>query len=326
MQIISYRAGAQEPWQAGIEQDGRVVAASVVHNFGGGAPTVRADSWETERSQINVHSFGSQAQTVRALLEAGPASVETALANAKKVFQAGGQAVVSLEAVEVGPPVPDPDKIICLGLNYADHAAETKAAIPDVPILFAKFRNSLVGPRSPIVLPRVSTHIDYEAELAVIIGRTCNSVAESEALSYVAGYSIMDDVSARDLQMRTSQWTAGKALDTFAPMGPGIVSASEIPDPQNLMVTARVNGQVLQHASTKLMIFSVARTIAFISSIMTLVPGDIIATGTPAGVGFTRQPPIFLRDGDVVEIEIEKIGKIVNPVVGPDAKALDHDV
>ncbi|HLI89292.1 MAG TPA: fumarylacetoacetate hydrolase family protein [Ktedonobacteraceae bacterium] len=293
MRMISYRTGAQEPWQAGIEQDGRVVAASTVHNF------------------------GNQAPTVRALLEAGPTSVEAALASARKVFQAGGQAVLSLDAVEVGPPVPDPDKIICLGLNYADHAAESNMAIPEAPVLFAKFRNSLVGPRDAIVLPRVSNQIDYEAELAVIIGRTCKDVAESEALSYVAGYSIMNDVSARDLQMRTSQWTAGKALDTFAPMGPGITPASEIPDPQNLMVTARVNGQVLQHASTKLMIFSVARTIAFISSIMTLVPGDIIATGTPAGVGFTRKPPIFLHDGDVVEIEIEKIGTIVNRVVGP---------
>jgi acylpyruvate hydrolase len=219
--------------------------------------------------------------------------------------------------LELGPPIPDPDKIICLGLNYADHAAEAKMTIPPAPVLFAKFRNSLIGPRDTIILPRVSNEIDYEAELAVIIGRYCKDVAEKDALNYVAGYTIMNDVSARDLQMRTSQWTAGKAIDTFAPMGPGIVPASEIPNPQALTLSARVNGQTLQHASTELMIFSVAYTISYISSFMTLVPGDIIATGTPAGVGFIRKPPIFLRDGDVVEIEIERIGTIVNKVAGP---------
>jgi 2-keto-4-pentenoate hydratase/2-oxohepta-3-ene-1,7-dioic acid hydratase in catechol pathway len=153
----------------------------------------------------------------------------------------------------------------------------------------------------------------------VVIGRPCKDVAEKDALNYVAGYTIMNDVSARNLQMRTSQWTAGKAIDTFAPMGPGIVLASEIPNPQALTLSTRVNGQTLQHASTELMIFSVAYTIAYISSFMTLVPGDIIATGTPAGVGFIRKPPIFLQDGDVVEIEIERIGTIVNKVAGPAA-------
>ena len=225
-----------------------------------------------------------------------------------------GKGVLSLESLELGPPVPNPDKIICLGINYHEHAAETQQVIPAVPIIFAKFRNSLTGPTSPILLPGVSNHIDYEGELAVIIGKRCKAVTEQEALAYVAGYSIINDVTARDIQAQTSQWTAGKALDTFAPMGPGIVSASQIPDPQALTLITRVNGQEVQHDNTANMIFSVASAIAFLSSLMTLEPGDIIATGTPSGVGFKRTPPLFLQDNDVVEVEIEHIGSIRNPV------------
>jgi 2-keto-4-pentenoate hydratase/2-oxohepta-3-ene-1,7-dioic acid hydratase in catechol pathway len=190
-----------------------------------------------------------------------------------------------------------------------------------VPLFFAKFRNSLTGPTSPIRLPRVSSQIDYEGELAVIIGTRCKEVSEQEALQYVAGYSIMNDVSARDLQMQTSQYMAGKALDTFAPMGPGMVLASDIPNPQTLQLTTRVNGQVVQHASTASMNFSVAAIISFLSSLMTLEPGDIIATGTPSGVGFKRTPPLFLREGDVTEVEIEGIGQLRNPVVGTRTEA-----
>jgi acylpyruvate hydrolase len=295
MQLITYRTSSQAPWQAGIEQNGQVLAASAAY------------------------AYGERLPTVRALLEAGPEQVTRVLEEARKIFAGEKEQLLALNDLEPGPPIPDPDKIICLGLNYADHAAEAKMAIPPAPVLFAKFRNSLIGPRDTIILPRVSNEIDYEAELAVVIGRPCKDVSEQEALNYVAGYTIMNDVSARDLQMRTSQWTAGKAIDTFAPMGPGIVLASEIPNPQALMLSARVNGQTLQHASTELMIFSVAYTISYISSFMTLVPGDIIATGTPAGVGFIRKPPVYLRDGDVVEIEIERIGTIVNKVAGPTA-------
>lgn len=223
--------------------------------------------------------------------------------------------LIPLDMLELGPPVPDPDKILCLGVNYREHAAEAQQELPAVPMFFAKFRNSLSGPTSPILLPRVSRQIDYEGELAVIIGTRCKEVSEQEALQYVAGYSIMNDVSARDVQLQTSQWTAGKALDTFAPMGPGIVPASDIPDPQTLMLTTRVNGQVVQHDSTANMIFTVATAIAFLSSLMTLEPGDIIATGTPSGVGFKRTPPLFLQEGDVVEVEIERIGRIRNLVI-----------
>ena len=225
-----------------------------------------------------------------------------------------GHEVYSLVDLELGPPVPTPDKILCLGVNYREHATEAQQDLPTAPMIFAKFRNSLTGPTSPILLPRVSQCIDYEGELAVIIGKRCKGVSEQEALRYVAGYSVLNDVTARDIQAQTSQWTAGKALDTFAPMGPGIVPASAIPDPQNLTLWTRVNGQEVQHDTTAHMIFSVATTIAYLSSLMTLEPGDILATGTPSGVGFKRTPPLFLQDGDVVEVEIERIGCLRNPV------------
>ena len=219
-----------------------------------------------------------------------------------------------METVLLGPPIPDPDKIICLGLNYRSHAEETGFKAPKVPILFAKFRNALIGPASPIILPSVSNEIDYEGELAVVIGKQCRNVTPENALEHVAGYMAFHDVSARDLQFRSGQWLSGKALDTFAPCGPALV-VNEINDPQTLNLSTRINGQILQHSNTKHMIFSVAYSISYISSLMTLEPGDIIATGTPEGVGFKRNPPIFLKHGDIVEVEIEKIGTLRNPVV-----------
>ncbi|MEO8971370.1 MAG: fumarylacetoacetate hydrolase family protein [Ktedonobacteraceae bacterium] len=296
MQLVSYRKQDQTDgsWRAGVEHKGLVVDVTALWHDG-------------------IHET-----TTRHLLAAGPAIVREVFKQAREALDSGADAqrVFQAASVELGPPVPDPDKIICIGINYADHASEAGLAQTEVPLLFAKFRNSLTGPTSPIRLPRVSSQIDYEGELAVIIGTRCKEVSEQEALQYVAGYTIMNDVSARDLQMQTSQYIAGKALDTFAPMGPGIVLAFDIPDPQALMLTTRVNGQVVQHASTASMIFSVTKIIAFLSSLMTLEPGDIIATGTPSGVGFKRTPPLFLKDGDVAEVEIEGIGQIRNPVVG----------
>jgi 2-keto-4-pentenoate hydratase/2-oxohepta-3-ene-1,7-dioic acid hydratase in catechol pathway len=220
--------------------------------------------------------------------------------------------------IHLGPPVPDPEKIICLGLNYRDHAKEAHLATPAVPMLFAKFRNSLVGPADPIVLPIQSTQVDYEAELAVVIGATCKHVTPERALDFVAGVMAFNDVSARDLQMQTSQFTGGKALDTFGPSGPALVTLDEIPDIQALRLTTRVNGMTLQSGTTADMIFSVAEIVSYLSHLMTLVPGDLVATGTPAGVGFTRHPPIYLAPGDVVEVEVERVGTLRNPVVGPD--------
>ncbi|CAA9273111.1 MAG: Fumarylacetoacetate hydrolase family protein [uncultured Arthrobacter sp.] len=230
----------------------------------------------------------------------------------------GASGVFAAEDVVLGPPVPDPEKIICLGLNYKEHAAEASLEAPAAPMLFAKFRNSLVGQGAPIVLPRASEKVDYEGELAVVIGRRCKEVAQDDALDYVAGYMPFNDVSARDLQLQTSQWMAGKAIDTFAPCGPALVSADEIEDVQALELRTRVNGETVQRTNTSMMIFSVRETIAFISKLMTLEPGDIIATGTPSGVGFKRNPPLLLGEGDIVEVEIEGLGVLHNPVVGPD--------
>jgi acylpyruvate hydrolase len=293
MRIVSYRNNG--PWRAGIAHESLFVDAAALNPLR--------------------HEFPP---TVRGLLESGPANVATVLQRAERVLESRDEQLTRVEDVEIGPPVPDPDKIICLGLNYREHAAELQMDVSRVPTFFAKFRNALGGPESPIVLPRISAQVDYEGELAVVIGRRCKDVPQHEALEVVAGYTIMNDVSARDLQMQTSQWTAGKTPDTFAPMGPGIVPASAIADPQHLQITTRVNGVVLQEGNTTDMIFPVAWTIAFLSSLMTLEPGDLISTGTPPGVGFKRQPPVFLKAGDLVEIEIERIGAIRNRVVGYD--------
>jgi 2-keto-4-pentenoate hydratase/2-oxohepta-3-ene-1,7-dioic acid hydratase in catechol pathway len=295
MYIVSYRT--QGRWRAGIVRDSLLLDVAAL----------TASSREA-------------ATTVEDLLEEGEAAVDRVLGTARCAFENDDERCIAIDQVEIGAPVPDPGKIVCLGLNYHDHAEEVRMAVSRVPTLFAKFRNALCGPSSSIMLPRVSTQIDYEGELAVVIGRRCKEVSESESLAYVAGYTIMNDVSARDLQMQTSQWTAGKTLDTFAPMGPGIVQAADIPDPQALQITTRINGVTLQKGTTGDMIFSIAKTISFLSSLMTLEPGDLISTGTPAGVGFRRQPPIFLKAGDIVEVEIERIGAIRNPVTDPEGK------
>jgi 2-keto-4-pentenoate hydratase/2-oxohepta-3-ene-1,7-dioic acid hydratase in catechol pathway len=221
---------------------------------------------------------------------------------------------VPLGDVRLLAPVPHPDKVVCVGLNYRDHAAESGLPLPEVPILFPKFANSVIGPGETIVIPSETDEPDYEAELGVVIGRRASRVAEGEALSYVAGYTCMNDVSARDLQNRTSQWMLGKAIDTFLPCGPWLVTPDEIGDPQSLAIRLRLNGGELQSSNTSQMVFGVAELIASISRTITLEPGDLIATGTPPGVGFARTPPVWLHDGDVVEIEIEGIGTLSNPV------------
>lgn len=252
--------------------------------------------------------FALPGETVKGILERGPEHWPQVAA------QASGEGI-ALDDVRLLAPIPDPDKILCIGLNYRDHAQETGMAPPPVPIVFAKFRNSLAGATDPIVLPQASEAVDYEAELAVVIGRRCRGVQAADALDYVAGAMAFNDVSARDLQMQTNQWTMGKAIDTFAPCGPTLVFMDEIGDLQDLRVEARVNGQTVQSGTTASMIFTVAEIIAFISSVMTLEPGDIVATGTPAGVGLARDPQLFIKADDVVEIEIETIGLLANPVV-----------
>lgn len=217
--------------------------------------------------------------------------------------------------LQIMPPLADPDKIICIGLNYSDHAAESEMAIPEEPVFFNKFKSSIVGPGEAIVIPRVSDQIDYEAELAVIIGKRGKHIPKAKAMEYVAGYTAFNDVSARDLQFRGGQWIKGKALDTFAPLGPYIVTKDEIEDPHKLKISLLLNGKTMQNSSTDKLIFKIPRLISFLSDLFTLETGDIIATGTPPGVGFARKPPVFLKKGDEVRVIIEQVGELVNPVM-----------
>jgi 2,4-didehydro-3-deoxy-L-rhamnonate hydrolase len=213
-------------------------------------------------------------------------------------------------------PIARPSKIIAVGLNYLDHAAESQMDLPDRPLLFAKWPNSLIGDGGAIRIPPESAQVDFEAELGVVIGQASRGpVAVSSALDLVAGYICLNDVSARDVQFADGQWTRGKSFDTFCPVGPALVPASSVPDPQAVRIRCLLNGETMQDATTADMIFSVAEVIAFISASIALEPGDVIASGTPPGVGFARTPPVYLEPGDVVTVEIESIGTLTNPVV-----------
>jgi 2-keto-4-pentenoate hydratase/2-oxohepta-3-ene-1,7-dioic acid hydratase in catechol pathway len=211
-------------------------------------------------------------------------------------------------------PIDRPSKIVCVGLNYRDHAEEQGTELPGAPLLFAKWPNALIGPGEPIVIPRASERVDYEAELAAVIGSRIRGVSEENALEAVRGYLCLNDVSARDLQFGDGQWTRGKSPDTFCPIGPRLVPREEVPDPQALAIRCVLNGQVMQDSTTANMIFTIAQIIAYASATMTFEPGDLIATGTPAGVGVFRDPPVLLQDGDEVTIEIDGLGALTNPV------------
>lgn len=223
--------------------------------------------------------------------------------------------VLPLHSVRLMAPVPRPPKILCVGLNYRDHATESKMEVPPVPTIFAKYSNAVIGPGDPIVLSPATQKPDYEAEFAVVIGKRAKNVQGSAWKDYVFGYTIVNDVSARDVQLATSQWTLGKSFDTFAPIGPHIVTTDEVPDPDALDIRLSIGGETLQSSNTRELIFGVPELIEYISRMLTLEPGDIISTGTPAGVGLGRTPPRWLRPGEEVVIEIEKIGTLRNPVV-----------
>jgi 2-keto-4-pentenoate hydratase/2-oxohepta-3-ene-1,7-dioic acid hydratase in catechol pathway len=295
MRLVTYDADGN--WRAGVLIQNRIVDSLAA---------ARAAGIVTEGDPV----------TNRAIIQ-WPREQQMQLEESARALSAAGSAnVFSPEDTTLGPPIPDPDKIICLGLNYRSHVQETGLATYQVPILFAKFPNSLAGPTRPILLPRLSEEIDYEGELAVVIGKRGKEIGRAQALEHVAGYMALNDVSARDLQFQTGQWLSGKALDTFAPCGPALV-IHEIQDPQSLQLSTRLNGQTLQHGNTRDMIFPIVEIISYISQLLTLEPGDIIATGTPEGVGFKRNPPIFLRHGDIVEVEVEGIGTLRNPVMRP---------
>ena len=245
--------------------------------------------------------------------------LELGTEGAAKVHTAVLQADSRLSSIAVSQitflqPVLKPRMVVALGRNYAAHAAEGNAEVPEWPMLFHKTSTSLIGHNQPIRIPPITQCVDYEGELAVIIGKRCYQADEKNALGFVAGYSVANDVSARDLQRRTSQFAAGKMLDTFGPLGPAIVTPDEVGDADHLTIQTRLNGVLMQDDTTANMIFNLPYTIAYISQICTLHPGDVILTGTPQGVGYARNPPVFLKAGDRIEIEIERVGLLSNTV------------
>jgi len=255
--------------------------------------------------------------SLKAVLAMGPDGVRRAAE-----ATANARATIDRASVKLLPPIPNPEKIVCIGLNYRDHAAETNSPIPSAPIFFAKYPNALVAPGDPILLPPESEQADYEAELVVVIGRGGRRIPRERAMEHVGGYMPGHDVSARDWQLHRPgrQWIAGKTFDTFAPTGPELISADAVADPQALGVRLRLNGRTMQDSDTSNLIFPVADLIAHLSAIMTLAPGDLIFTGTPPGVGMARNPPVWLQPGDVVEVEIDGLGTLSNPVVADPAR------
>jgi 2-keto-4-pentenoate hydratase/2-oxohepta-3-ene-1,7-dioic acid hydratase in catechol pathway len=251
-----------------------------------------------------------------------PWSLKELLAGGEQVLQraAAAQAMgttIDPRTVRLLAPIPDPQKVICVGLNYADHARESGVEPPAEPVIFNKFPTAVCAHDDAVVLPRESSEVDYEAELVVVIGRKARHVAVENAMQCVAGYCVGNDISARDWQIHKpgKQWLLGKTFDTFAPFGPELVTADEVGDPGHLRIQCRVNGQVLQDSNTEQLIFSVPELVAYVSQVCTLAPGDVIFTGTPPGVGFARTPPIFLQPGDVAEVEIERVGLLRNRIV-----------
>jgi acylpyruvate hydrolase len=243
----------------------------------------------------------------RAFLEGGPVAEEAVAAIKEWV-------TVPASSARLHAPITDPGKFICIGLNYRDHAEEANQPIPKEPPIFAKWSNAILDPNEPILRPRGSNQLDWEVELGVVIGKTARFVSRDKALDYVWGYTIINDVSARDFQFIGSQWMAGKIPETFAPVGPYIADRAEIPDPHVLELKLWVNGKQMQSGNTKTFIFDVRYIVSYLSGLMTLSPGDLIATGTPPGVGFARKPPVFLQPGDTCRLEITGLGQIENPV------------
>jgi 2-keto-4-pentenoate hydratase/2-oxohepta-3-ene-1,7-dioic acid hydratase in catechol pathway len=261
----------------------------------------------------SVFSLDSTAHSdMTAFLAAGrPALVEAEKISRREVK---AQQSYRLNDVQLLAPVTRPGKIIAVGLNYRDHAIETKQEIPTSPIIFAKFPSSINGPDADVILPGDDPQVDYEAELAVVIGREAKRVSEAEALDYVAGYMPLNDVSARRWQFADKQWVRGKSCDTFCPTGPWLTTRDAVPDPHALAIRMRVNRNVVQNSNTSQLIFRIPALLHYISAAITLEPGDIIATGTPDGVGVFRKPPVFLKTGDVMEVEIEGLGALRNRI------------
>ncbi|XP_006903280.1 PREDICTED: fumarylacetoacetate hydrolase domain-containing protein 2A-like [Elephantulus edwardii] len=262
---------------------------------------------------IDLNAFdASLPKTMIEFLEQG----EAALSVARRA-QNAALPVLARSEVTFLSPVTRPDKVVCVGMNYVDHCKEQHVPVPKKPIIFSKFPSSIVGPYDDIVLPLESQEVDWEVELAVIIGKKGKHIKATDAMAHVAGFTVAQDVSARDWQMKYNgkQWLLGKTFDTFCPLGPALVTRDSVPDPHNLKISCRVNGEVMQSSSTSQMVFKTEELIAWVSQFTTLYPGDVFLTGTPPGVGVFRKPPVFLKKGDEVQCEIEELGIIINKVV-----------
>jgi len=307
MKLAQFRTKTSDVRRVGVLADGKLfdvaALARAVRQSGGHSSVWLLETTDT----LDIIRRGAEALGEIASLVEGARS-GGALRDERVAF--------TPDAVEFLPPV-FPSKILAIGRNYVDHAIEGGAAPPAAPLVFTKLANSLSAHEAPIVLPTISTQVDYEAELAVVIGRRCKRVGETDALEYVFGYTLINDVSARDLQFGDGQWVRGKGLDGFAPLGPFVTTRDEIGDVHALKIEGRLNGACVQSSNTGKMIFKVPYLIHYISQGITLEPGDVIATGTPEGVGIFRQPPVLLKAGDVFEVEIETLGTLRNAVVGP---------
>nr|XP_020635843.1 fumarylacetoacetate hydrolase domain-containing protein 2 [Pogona vitticeps]XP_020635844.1 fumarylacetoacetate hydrolase domain-containing protein 2 [Pogona vitticeps]XP_020635845.1 fumarylacetoacetate hydrolase domain-containing protein 2 [Pogona vitticeps] len=261
---------------------------------------------------IDLNAFDpSLPRTMRSFLEGGEASFAAA-----RRAQESGPRVLSRDQVTLLAPITNPDKVICVGMNYVDHCLEQNVKIPTEPIIFSKFSSSIVGPYDDIIHPPESKEVDWEVELAFVIGKRGKHIQESEAMDHVAGFTVAHDVSARDWQMKRNgkQWLLGKTFDTFCPLGPALVTKDSVSDPHNLGIRCRVNGELVQNSSTNQMIFKTEALVAWVSQFVTLYPGDVFLTGTPPGVGVFRKPPVFLKKGDDVQCEIDELGTIRNRV------------
>jgi 2-keto-4-pentenoate hydratase/2-oxohepta-3-ene-1,7-dioic acid hydratase in catechol pathway len=236
----------------------------------------------------------------------------------RQAMEMPGTSLIALSAVHLLAPIPRPSRIFCVGLNYRDHAVESKMEIPKVPTIFLKLPSAVIGPNEPVRIPTMTKQPDYEVELAIVIGKGGRNIAKENWQEHVFGYTILNDVSARDVQLATSQWILGKSFDTFCPIGPAIVTQDEIADPHNLYIQLSIGGEVLQHSNTRELIFKAPDLISYISSVTALEPGDIISTGTPAGVGLGRNPQRWLKPGETMIAEVEGLGQLINPVVAGD--------
>jgi 2-keto-4-pentenoate hydratase/2-oxohepta-3-ene-1,7-dioic acid hydratase in catechol pathway len=282
--------------------------ATIQTAFGRRAAVLQGDHY------VDLHATDSALpSSVRTLLEQGPNALQAAAHAAKRP----GAVTYPAAGAKLLAPIPDPHKIVCIGLNYKDHAAEGGVPIPREPVLFSKYATALIGHGENIVLPPVSKKVDYEAELVIVVGKRGRNLKAETAAEYAAGYTIGHDVSARDWQLEKDgkQWMVGKTFDTFAPCGPHLVTADEVRDALNLPIRLRLNGETMQNSNTQQMVFNVGYLLSYLSQVFTLEPGDLVYTGTPPGVGFARKPPVFLKNGDVVEVEIEGLGVLRNPVV-----------